>query len=64
MVREYGLIVKGGKSNVKFLEEIDLFVIIFWKFNYFLVVEGFDKKFVYLNDLVLGRCKVSKEEFV
>ena len=61
--REYGLTAKGGKSNVEFLEEIDLPVIIFWKFNHFLVVEGFDKKFAYLNDPALGRRKVSKEEF-
>ena len=60
---EYGLTAKGGKSNVEFLEEIDLPVIIFWKFNHFLVVEGFDKKFAYLNDPALGRRKVNKEEF-
>ncbi|MGD1703386.1 NHLP family bacteriocin export ABC transporter peptidase/permease/ATPase subunit [Dapis sp. BLCC M229] len=61
--REYGLTARGGKSTVEFLENTDLPVIIFWKFNHFLVVEGFDKKFAYLNDPALGRRKVSKEEF-
>ncbi|NES92850.1 cysteine peptidase family C39 domain-containing protein [Okeania sp. SIO2B9] len=61
--REYGLEAKGGKSTVEFLENTDLPVIIFWKFNHFLVVEGFDKRFAYLNDPALGRRKVSKEEF-
>ena len=61
--REYGLEARGGKSTVEFLENTDLPVIIFWKFNHFLVVEGFDKKFAYLNDPALGRRKVSKEEF-
>ncbi len=61
--REYGLEARGGKSTVEFLENTDLPVIIFWKFNHFLVVEGFDKKFAYLNDPALGRRKVSKAEF-
>ncbi|NET16720.1 MAG: NHLP family bacteriocin export ABC transporter peptidase/permease/ATPase subunit, partial [Okeania sp. SIO1H6] len=61
--REYGLTARGGKSTVEFLENTDLPVIIFWKFNHFLVVEGFDKKFAYLNDPALGRRKVSKAEF-
>ncbi|MCL2939428.1 MAG: cysteine peptidase family C39 domain-containing protein [Trichodesmium sp. MAG_R02] len=58
--REYGLTAKGGKSNVEFLEEIDLPVIILWKFNHFLVVEGFDKKFAYLNDPALGIRKFTR----
>jgi len=61
--REYGLTARGGKSTVEFLENTDLPVIIFWKFNHFLVVEGFDKKLAYLNDPALGRRKVSREEF-
>ncbi len=38
--------------------------IIFWGFNHFLVVEGFDEKHAYLSDPGQGRVKVLMEEFL
>ncbi len=61
--REYGLEAKGGQSTVEYLEYADLPVILFWKFNHFLVLEGLERKFAYLNDPAFGRRKVSREEF-
>jgi len=61
--RTYGLIAKGYQRPIEELFASTLPVIVFWKFNHFLVVEGVSKRGVYLNDPIGGKRRVSHEEF-
>jgi len=61
--KNYGLNAKGLKLSLEQVTSTRLPYIAFWNFNHFLVVEGYSKKRVYLNDPASGRRTVSWEEF-
>jgi NHLM bacteriocin system ABC transporter peptidase/ATP-binding protein len=59
----YGLVAKGFKKSLGAVERVEPPFVVFWNFNHFLVVEGFEHDWVYLNDPADGRRRVSRREF-
>jgi ATP-binding cassette, subfamily C, bacterial len=61
--RNYGLRAKALKKQTDRLMEMKLPAIVFWNFSHLLVLEGFGKNVVYINDPATGPRTVSIAEF-
>jgi NHLM bacteriocin system ABC transporter peptidase/ATP-binding protein len=61
--KSYGLEAKGLRVELDGLDEIELPALVFWRFNHFVVLEGYDRRRVHLNDPAVGPRTVDWEEF-
>ncbi|QEH36011.1 Lactococcin-G-processing and transport ATP-binding protein LagD [Aquisphaera giovannonii] len=61
--RHYGMDVDAFRKSAAGIDTRQPPFMVLWQWNHFLVVEGFARGWVYLNDPACGRRRVSREEF-
>ncbi|MFN8125325.1 MAG: cysteine peptidase family C39 domain-containing protein [Candidatus Nanopelagicales bacterium] len=61
--KHYGMQVTARRCEPADLQKYDLPVIVYWRFEHFLVVEGWSPDGWYLNDPAIGHRMCSHEEF-
>ena len=63
--RQYGLKARAYRCSGQQLKQDGFFpCIVFWGFNHFLVVEGFQGKYAFLSDPAEGQSRVLMDEFL
>lgn len=58
----YGLLAESHLINLESLYDMPLPLIVFWNFNHFVVIEGFARDQVYINDPATGPYAISYEQ--
>jgi ATP-binding cassette subfamily C protein len=61
--RRYGMTAKGYSKGMEALKTASMPCIVFWEFNHFLVVEGFDRGIFHVNDPAVGHRQIPEETF-
>lgn len=60
--QKYELFCEGYKVELEELYDLPLPLIAHWNFNHFVVIEGFSKHYVYINDPSSGPLRISYKE--
>ena len=61
--KHYGLECSGQFLTIGNLQKLDFPIILFWQFSHFVVLDGFDERYYYLNDPATGHRRVTHDEF-
>ena len=61
--RHYGLECTGRSIRPDRIKRLPLPLILFWEFNHFVVLEGYDRRRFFINDPAVGRRTLTAEEF-